>query len=200
MASSDTGSDPDDSTLLKRCVKRDEAAFAILYERYAEQVLRYCRGHLTDMDAAEDVAQDAFFLLWSKARKVTIAGGTAWPWLFTTAKYLVRNHQRKKDNQPKDDVHELDVTRVLVEMSTEDRYAQHDDIQRVHSAVAAMSTADQQVFLGFFIGGSSHAELARTLGLSKAAVKNRILRIRTRIKAEFADTPPGGGEQSKARG
>ena len=178
----------DERELLRRCGKRDQEAFGELYERHADGVLRYLRNRLGDVGAAEEIAQETFFLLWDKARKIRTVNGSVFPWLYTTAKYLAANHQRRKGNQPMLDIDELDVGRALADVSAESLVIADDTIRRVRDAVAGMGEADQQIFLIHFVGGGSHKDIADQLGLTRAAVKNRVLRLRARLKSQFAET------------
>lgn len=188
--------EPDEAELLRRCGHRDQAAFELLYDRHADGVLRYCRRRLPSAEAAEEITQDAFFLLWQKAKTVTLVQGSTFPWLYTTAKFLLANHQRKKGNQPMLDIDELDVTRVLAQVTgPEDTVIDQDTVHQVLRAVAAMPLVDQQVFYSHFVGGGSYREIAGQLGLSTPAVKNRVLRMRQKLKSDFAQASLlGGGE------
>lgn len=181
-------SDPrTDEELLQRCAKRDEAAFDVLYERHADGLLRACRNLAGDVSVAEDVAQEAFFTLWSKARKVTVAGGTAWPWLFTTAKFLAYNHNRKMGNQPTFDIHEHDVERYLSHSHVEEAVASRDAVERVLETVQTMPAEDHLVFVIHFVEGGSHAQIAKDLGITRSAAKSRIFRLRAKLQSTFTD-------------
>lgn len=178
---------PDESALLRRCGRRDEDAFGVLYDRHADGVLRYLGRITGDVGAAEELAQETFFLMWEKSKRIKCINGSVFPWLYTTAKYLAANHLRKKGNQHMLDIDQMDVGRVLAEVSTEDKVIAQDTLNRVHRAVSAMPEADQRIFLVHFVGGGSHGDIAKELGLTKAAVKNRVLRLRTRLKNQFSD-------------
>jgi RNA polymerase sigma-70 factor, ECF subfamily len=178
---------PDESVLLRRCGRRDEDAFGVLYERHADGVLRYLGRITGDVGAAEELAQETFFLMWEKAKRIKCVNGSVFPWLYTTAKYLAANHLRKKGNQHMLDIDRMDIGRVLAEVSTEEKVIAQDTLNRVHRAVSAMPEADQRIFLVHFVGGRPHGDIAKELGLTKAAVKNRVLRLRNRLKNQFSD-------------
>lgn len=183
-----TLSDPrTDEELLQWCAKRDEAAFDVLYERHADGLLRVCRRMAADHFVAEDIAQEAFFTLWAKAKKVTIADGTAWPWLYTTAKFLTYNHNRKMGNQPTFDVHEHDVERYLAHSHVEETVTSRDAVERVLETVREMPAEDHLVFVIHFVEGGSHAQIAKDLGISRSAVKSRIFRLRSKLQSTFTD-------------
>lgn len=182
-----SGSAPTDGHLLGRCAKRDEDAFEVLYERHADRLLRACRNMTGDLSVAEDIAQDAFFTLWTKAKKVTLADGTVWPWLVTTAKFLTYNHHRKLGNQPTIDVDEHEVERYLAHSPVEDTVATRDVVNRVLDTVRSMPAEDHHIFLVHFVEGGSHAQIAKELGISRSAAKSRIFRLRSKLQMAFTD-------------
>ena len=139
---------PDESVLLRRCGRRDEDAFGVLYDRHADGVLRYLGRITGDVGAAEELAQETFFLMWEKAKRIKCVNGSVFPWLYTTAKYLAANHLRKKGNQHMLDIDRMDIGRVLAEVSTEEKVIAQDTLSRVHRAVSAMPEADQRIFFG----------------------------------------------------
>lgn len=181
--------DPDDeSHLLKGLAKRDEAAFGDVYDRYADGVLKYLVKMTGSIPAAEELAQETFFLLWEKAKTVSLVNGSLHPWIYSTAKFLSYNHNRKHGNQPTSDIDELDVSRALVVVSAESIVITNDQISRVMAAVGTMSSQDQAVFRMFFLGNVPHAQIAEATGITTAAVKNRILRMRSKLKVLFNES------------
>ncbi|WP_461164795.1 RNA polymerase sigma factor [Arthrobacter sp. R4-81] len=181
--------DPDnEALLLKGLVKRDENAFAEVYDRYADGVLRYLVKMTGSIPAAEELAQETFFLLWEKAKTVSLVNGSLRPWIFSTAKFLSYNHNRKHGNQPTADIDELDASKALVAVSAESIVVTNDQISQVMAVVATMSVQDQAVFRMFFLGDVPHAQIAAATGITTAAVKNRVLRMRSKLKELFNET------------
>ncbi len=56
-----------ESELLALLKQHDERAFAEIYERYWEGLLRHANSMLKDEDEIKDVLQDVFITLWEKA-------------------------------------------------------------------------------------------------------------------------------------
>lgn len=181
--------DPEsEANLLKALTKRDEVAFGRVYELYADGVLRYLVKMTGSVPAAEELAQETFFLLWEKAKTVSLVNGSLRPWIYSTAKFLSYNHNRKHGNQPTADIDEFDVSKALVEVSAESIVITNDQISRVMAAVGTMSSQDQAVFRMFFLGNVPHAQIAEATGITTAAVKNRILRMRSKLKELFFES------------
>ena len=69
-----------------------EAAFSILYSRYASNVLVYCRLRVSDPHDAEDLAASIFTNAWSAFPPDN--RGSFRSWLFTIAHHALGNYYR----------------------------------------------------------------------------------------------------------
>lgn len=63
---------PADTELLLRLGNGDRHAFDILYNRYWKQVFNAAYKRLGDREQAQDIAQDVFIQLWTRASKAPI--------------------------------------------------------------------------------------------------------------------------------
>ena len=79
----------DDALLLSRVQRGDEAAMAVLYDRYSRIVYSVSLRVLRDAAAAEDVLQEIFMQIWrtltalSQREEVSLGG---WPWWRATGR------------------------------------------------------------------------------------------------------------------
>jgi RNA polymerase sigma-70 factor (ECF subfamily) len=74
-----------DASLLERLARRDPAAMAQLYERYARLVYLKLNQIVNDQAAAEDLVQEVFLTIWMRAGELDPARGTLRAWLRATA-------------------------------------------------------------------------------------------------------------------
>lgn len=63
---------PADAELLARLGSGDKHAFDLLYNRYWKEVFNSAFKRLNDRDQAQDIAQDVFVQLWTRASKAPI--------------------------------------------------------------------------------------------------------------------------------
>ena len=91
MAGSSRGNTPTDEELMDAYVDGDDAAFRVLFERYAPILLRLTRRHLRDEELAREIVQQTFFRLHG-ARNDFRRGSKLRPWVMTIAMNLVREH------------------------------------------------------------------------------------------------------------
>ena len=86
---------PSDEELMARVLRRDQAAFEALLVRHREMVRRGALRIVRDGDAAEDLVQETFLLLWTRADRWDAGGGTLGSWLLRIATNLALNHLRR---------------------------------------------------------------------------------------------------------
>lgn len=76
---------PDDE-LVAALVEGDEAAFGVLYDRYAEVLFRGALLRLGDRQLAEEVLQDTYLALWNRAELFDRRQGSVIGWLSAIAR------------------------------------------------------------------------------------------------------------------
>jgi RNA polymerase sigma-70 factor (ECF subfamily) len=98
-----------DEDLVLRTIKRDTHAFEILFDRYATALLHHTTHILHDENAAQDVVQETFLRVWTRAEQWS-GSGTFKAWLYRIATNLALNHIRTRQRRreipleiPKDD-------------------------------------------------------------------------------------------------
>ena len=94
----------DDKALVERVAAGDAEAFEALLERYGEAVRRHVGRIVRFGGAADDLAQEAFLRLWTRAEQWD-GRGSFRGWLFRIATNLALNHLRsvrRRRHQPLD--------------------------------------------------------------------------------------------------
>ena len=82
-----------DQTLIRKTVKRDVAAFETLFARYSAPVRQHILSIVRAESAAEDLVQEVFLRLWTRAEQWN-GQGKFKGWLFRIATNLALNHLR----------------------------------------------------------------------------------------------------------
>ena len=85
---------PADAELMARVRQRDEAAFEALLLRHRETIRRSVLSIVRDGDAADDLVQEVFLRVWTRADRWDEAGGLFGSWLLRIATNLALNHLR----------------------------------------------------------------------------------------------------------
>ena len=82
-----------DQTLIRKIVKRDAAAFETLFARHSASVHQHILSIVRTESAAEDLVQEVFLRLWTRAEQWN-GQGEFKGWLFRIATNLALNHLR----------------------------------------------------------------------------------------------------------
>jgi RNA polymerase sigma factor (sigma-70 family) len=175
-----TAAGPSDAELLERCADGEKRSLGALFDRYSRAV--YAAAYLiVRMPAdAEEVVSDAFFTLWRKSAGLQLHDGSALPWLITTARYLAMNRRRalRRDESLSlnDDIDTH--TTISAEASASDRRLAH----QLDRLIDALGPIDRQIVLLCLVNELSYDEAAERLGVSNAAVRNRLSRARVQLR------------------
>ncbi len=90
---------PDDS-LVERVGNGEQQALLHLYDRYASRVYALALRILGDSMSAEEITQDVFLKLWSRARSYLAERGPLAPWLLTIARNTALDRLRLERRRP----------------------------------------------------------------------------------------------------
>jgi RNA polymerase sigma factor (sigma-70 family) len=172
----------DDVTQLARAQVGDRDAFAGLYDRHVRPVYWQAYAVVRDHTLAEDVTQDVFVTTWRRIRSITPVDGSILPWLLVTTRYTAYNASRKEQRRAADGLDHDPVGGPGADADVESALI-HAEIDK---AVAALSPIDQQLYALCVDGGATYEQAAQELGVSHSVVRNRIHRLRTRLRADLS--------------
>jgi len=169
---------PTDAELLQRAGSGAQAAFAEVVHRHSGPLYAVAYRRLESAADAEEVAQDAFVLLWRKRRQVRLVGDSALPWLIVTVKHLAANRRRARIRRS---IHEAEALPAPPAAFEEDG-AVADLLRRAFDALPPL---DAQVARLCLAEDVTYAEAAARLGLTEHAVRNRLSRARARLRRDL---------------
>jgi RNA polymerase sigma-70 factor (ECF subfamily) len=173
----------DDVELLARAQSGDRRAFAELYDRHVRPVYWQSYSMVRDAGEAEEVTQDVFVTTWRRIRAITLVDGSLLPWLLVTARYTALNANRRaarRRNEPLDE-NAPDGADSSVEREIEAAQVRAE----IDKAVAALAPNDRRLYELCVEGDHTYEQAARELGVSHAVVRNRLHRLRTRLRADL---------------
>lgn len=173
--------DEPDVGLLARAAEGDREAFAALYDRHVRAVFWQAHRVVRDPDLAEDVAQETFVVAWRRVRSIRVVDASVLPWLLVTARQCALNAARKAARRRSHELDEAIPSPVDVEAAVESELA----LVEIGAAVAALGEADQRLYALCVEGDHTYQQAARELGVSHAVVRNRLHRLRSRLRADL---------------
>jgi RNA polymerase sigma-70 factor (ECF subfamily) len=149
----------------------DEALMRTLYEQHAPAlfgfVLRLVEG---DRARAEDVVQEALLRAWRHPEALKAERGDVRPWLFTVARRLVIDGQRRRHSRPV----EVDAPALEAVPAENDDFERLLETWEVADALRGLSPEHRAVLLETYYRGHSVAEAAEVLHVPRGTVKSRV--------------------------
>lgn len=176
----------DDTTLVARAAGGSEDAFRTLYRAYARPVYWIAHRLLGDASDAEDVTQDTFVVAWQKIPRLRLEGASLLPWLATICRLQAANRLRSRgrDRSRTAELHEgipatVDVEKQVVDAAT---------VEAILREVEGLAPLDREIFRLCAAEGYAYQAAAEHLGVAHGVVRNRLSRIRTRVRGAVTET------------
>ena len=164
-----------DRAAVARIRNRDVAALEEAYARYGKPVWSLARKVAGDDGTAEEVVQEAFLRLWTRASDYDPARGRLLPWLLTIAHHRAIDEVRRR--RARGELEGLDAAIVTVEAPNADPVdtaIAHDDREAIRVALASLPAAQRQAIELAYFGGFSQAEIAASHGEPLGTIKTRM--------------------------
>ena len=159
----------DEAQLIRRAKQGDQTAFAEIYTRHHDAVYTYLFYRVNDVQVAEDLTGEVFLRLVTKMDRFTYRGRPILAWLYTIARNLLVDHQRK---QAQADVSELEDRWVTPDPGPPEvaqRSLTRDCLIR---SLRHLTEDQQRVIVHKLIEGRSNADVANLLGKTEGAIKS----------------------------
>lgn len=177
-----TGNDLEDSALLASLARGDLEAFQAFYRRYAGKVLEYARQLSRDQDLSEDITQEVFTSVWTKAASFRADRGDVAGWLYTMTRNKLIDHWRRTGDR-RNPVTQV-TSEELERSGNRGRGTRRDSSTMlpliVHQALAKVPEDQRQAIEMAYFGGLTYEETAEQLELPVGTLKSR---IRTGLRA-----------------
>ncbi len=160
-----------DTGLLDRIVGRDQAAIGELYDRHGRLVYGLILRILSDRAEAEEVLQEVFLRVWTKAETYNLALGSPVGWLVGIARH--RAIDRLRANSVRARTVESAPLPPAVE-SPEARAVVTEQQRAVARALDSLPREQRELIEQAYFLGRTQSELAECFRLPLGTVKTRI--------------------------
>lgn len=188
--------DDEDARLMRAIANGDRDAFRCLHDRHEGLLFGTIYKVLNDRADTEEVLQETFFNLWSKARLYTPGRGRPLTWMTSLARNRAIDRLRSKQRQARlRDALEIDDTRSIAATASINGYEasdRRDECLAVRRAVVELTDCQREAIEMAYFHGLSQQEIAERLGEPVGTVKARIRRGMRRLKAHFETVGLGG--------
>lgn len=139
-----------------------------------------------DVPSSEDIAQEAFLKAWQHLERLQ-SPDSFLPWLRQIARNLARDHLRAQGQRPLDGVNAELALAVAADPGPqpEQQLLQSEYEATATELIAALPDDSREALLLFYREGQSSQQVANLLGLSDAAVRKRLSRVRQQLRDDM---------------
>ncbi len=177
-----------DAQLIQRVLDGDDTAFATLVRKYQKSVHALAWRKVGDFHIAEDITQDTFLKAYRRLSTLKKPQRFA-SWLYVIAANHCSTWLRKKRlrTQSLEDTSSAQLEQatysgyVIAENERTTAEAQREVVKKL---LAKLQESERTVITLYYLGGMTYEEISKFLGVSVAAIKNRLYRARNRLKEE----------------
>ncbi|MDH4441655.1 MAG: sigma-70 family RNA polymerase sigma factor [Rhizobium sp.] len=168
---------------LKACAAGDRAGLATIYRSEAARMVTIAQRILRRHDLAEEIVQEAFLQIWSKAWQYEPGRGSARGWLYAIVRSRALNALRDGGRE------ELTETESLERLQDEgadglyvDLFDQLDSQSRLRACLSRLDGVRRKTVMMAYVSGYSHGEIAGRLklplGTAKAWIRRSLSALR----------------------
>ena len=189
-----------DAELVARIREHDADAFSVLFARHRDRIRRHLGRTVGDAAAADDLAQEVFLRVWTRAGQWR-GSGSVEAWLYRIATNLAYNHLRSRRRQrqrpleiarPGDDEDDEPVVPGwMIDRDTPGPVAsleQAERFERLARFVGDLPEEKREVIRMVFEDDMDMQSTADALGIPEGTVKSRLHNARKQIARRWKDT------------
>ncbi len=167
-----------DAQLAVAAAAGDRAAFAEIYDRYADRLYDFCVGMVRDRNTAADCVQDTFCTAATRLASLRDPDKLR-PWLYAIARNeALRCIRERRREQPSDELPETTSS----DPSPDTLAVRSELAELVAQAAGGLSDRDRTVLELTYRHGMDGPELAEALGVSAATARTLTHRLRETVE------------------
>lgn len=166
-----------DEALMALVVARDQRAFRVLTERHMARAIGFAERVVGNAEA-DDIAQEAFLRVWTRAQSFDAGAGRFTTWLYRIVLNLAIDRKRRPAGAPIEEAGEIasaDPDPVVQIIADEEARA-------VAQAMAALPERQRAAIALFHMEGLSGREAAQAMNVSEKAFESLLTRARSALK------------------
>ncbi len=171
-----------DLQIAKNIKRKDTKTYEYIVAKYTKQVyyLAYNILHIScTKEDMEECAADVFFEAWNSIEKFDPEKGSFKTWLFMLTKYKALAYKRRLTKQQTitlEDVQPVDTENLETQLIS------REEQESIISIINNFNNIDKELFIRRYFYNEKINDLMQSLGLTRSAIDNRLLRGRKLIK------------------
>ena len=149
------------------------------YSAYIETIINNISKFTLSDEDKEEICSDIFYILWKNTHKLDINKN-----LSSYIAGVTRNVAKEYIKKSKTTYDISDYENVLINNNFEIQDENIEEIKIIENKLNSMKEIDKKVFFGFYYFSKSISDIAKENKISEFSVKQRLYRIRNKIKKE----------------
>ncbi len=178
----------DDVQLIHDILSGDEAAFAVLVQKYQKSVHALVWRKIGDFHHAEEITQDTFLRAYRNLSTLKNPNQFA-GWLYVIANRLCINWHRKQkpkmqslEDTPVADIEKSSHTHHVLEQREKENTQHRHEL--VKNLLEKLPESERTVMTLYYLGEMTTKEIGKFLGVSVNTISSRLRRARNRLKEQ----------------
>jgi len=182
----------EDLDLVRRIVRGEEQALAMLHARYERQILNFLYRMVGHREMAEELTSDVFFRVWRKAALYDPARGLFTTWLYQVAGNVARNRLETHGRRPRPEALGAEDRLPSTDEQPHEDLMRAEDRDQLRGALLELRPKDRMILVLRHLEGRSTSEIATIAGVPEGTVKSRVHYALQRLKRALT---PGVDEE-----
>lgn len=178
-----------DEALCARVAMHDVPAFELLYERYGARTYAWA-AHVLGPRQAEDVTQEVFAVLWSRAGQFNPERGAFPQWFWALVRHRIFRELRRVGRQRRveaaEAISDLLSTAIAEGVDVEEAAFTAATSRHAIELLGQLPDEQRRVLVMSYFAGLSHADIALALRLPLGTVKKRVRLGLTKLRRAMA--------------
>lgn len=168
---------PDDSWLMSRVAKGDARAYETLVDRHIDRFLAFAQRVTGDRSEAEDILQEAYLRIWTKAQNWRPDGARFTTWFYRIVLNLSIDHKRRKKPEALPDGFDA----ADGGNGAESQLVAAESEAAVSRALDTLPPRQKQAIMLCYFEELSNLEAAEILGVRVKALESLLVRGRRQL-------------------
>ncbi|MEO8764239.1 MAG: sigma-70 family RNA polymerase sigma factor [Ginsengibacter sp.] len=156
--------------------KRDQPAFAYLYDNYSGALFGIIYKMLEDRELAEDILQEAFIKIWNNFSNYDSIKGRLFTWMLNITRNLtidtIRSKGYRKQSKIQNSANSVDYS--IDNISSNTNTAESFDALGIRKHLTLLKDDQKQIIDLAYFGGFTQDEISKQLAIPLGTVKTRM--------------------------
>ncbi len=164
-----------------KLAQKNPADFEPLYNKYFEQIYRYCYQRLDNEDVAKDITSSVFYKAITNLKKYKYKGVPFGSWLFRIAMSEVYQALKDKSNERTLNISTIDFKEILDQNGNNEALDEAEKL-KLKRALKTLKKEEVELIQLRFFENRSFKEIAEILDLKENNAKVKAHRILGKLK------------------